>query len=105
MGKALAIEENGTKYTVVIKKVTYAQYNDILDEITDVSVSGQGSTGGKIKLWKMRRLFLKAAIESINPTGLSIDNISIENGQKLETEAMRYNGLEPDEKGLFPDSG
>jgi hypothetical protein len=101
MGKAIKINENDTEYTVVLKKVTYSQYNSILDSITDIDVIGS-VTKSKIKVWETRRKLLEMSVESITPAGLKISDLSIPNGQLLESGAMKYNGLEPGIDGSFP---
>ena len=83
--------EGGRTYTIKINKITYGVYNNIMQKVSEMKVVGSVSNGS-FNVFQFRKLVVQASVTL--PEGLVLENLSLENGQLLEHEALVENGLE-----------
>ena len=96
--REIKITEKGQEYVIKVNKITYGVYSNIMQEVSQMKVIGN-VTDGSFNIFKFRKLIVKSAV--VLPEGLVLDNLSLENGQLLEHEALVENGLETAEGDEF----
>ena len=97
--KEVAIDSYGKSYIVKIRKITYGEYNKILEELSSSFKMTGSVVSGNINPASFRRMIVEKAV--IMPEGVKIEDIDIISGQKIEHEALVENGIEEAGEGFF----
>ena len=83
---------------VVIKKLTFGAFNDIQDEITNISVKGQNNVSASPKVGLMKMLLVQRSLVSapfaVNDMG-TIRNLAMDLGEFLYEQVEEFNEMTP----------
>ena len=87
---------------VTIKKLTFGDFNDIQDEISNIKIAGKRNVSmsprvGHMKLLLVQRSLVKAPF-AVNDFG-TIRNLELALGELLYNEVEDFNDLGEDEEG------
>lgn len=85
---------------VEVKRLRFGDYNDIQDEIANISVGGQNNISANPKVGLMKVLVVQRSLVSapfaINDVG-TIRNLSMQLGEFLYQKIDEFNALSPNE--------
>ena len=83
---------------VVIKKLTFGAFNDIQDEITNITVAGQNNVSASPKVGLMKMLLVQRSLVSapfaVNDMG-TIRNLAMDLGEFLYLQVEEFNEMNP----------
>ena len=92
--KELSIVYDGAEKIVKLHEISYGKYNQIMQQCTKLEIAGTTNLAN-IDFWKMRRAILEASLVD----KIDLEKVGMQDGQKLETLAMKINGLEENVAG------